>query len=252
MRRFFVPPGSVRGREVTLGGEIAHRLGRVLRLKPGDRVVLAEGGPREYEVELTSVSARSVVGVIVGELAAPPEPGLELVLHQSLIRAQHFELVLEKGTEVGVSRFVPVVSGRSQVRLGEDTGRAERWRRIVVEAAEQCGRGRPPAVDAPRPIEEALRESPGLRVLPWEGPAVGAVREPPLPGLGAHLRGQPERPRTVSLFIGPEGGFQAEEVQLARQAGAALVSLGPRILRSETAGIVAAVLVMEALGEMGG
>lgn len=244
MRRFFVPPGSIVGRDVALGPELAHRLGRVLRLKPGDRVLLAEGGNREHEVELTAVSARSVAGVVVGERAAPSEPSLELVLYQSLIRANRFDLVLEKGTEVGVSRFVPVASGRSQVRPEPDTARAERWRRIVTEAAEQCGRGRVPAVDAPLPLADALRAAPGLRLLPWEGEQVQ--------GLGAFLRSLPQRPRTVSLFIGPEGGFEPAEVQLARRQGAALVSLGPRILRSETAGIVAAALVMHELGELGG
>ncbi len=251
MRRFFVPPGSVRGREVSLGSEIAHRLGRVLRLKQGDRVILSDGGAREYEVELTTLSGRSAVGVVVAERPAPPEPALELVLYQSLIRANRFELVLEKGTEVGVARFVPVVSGRSQVRPERDTARLDRWRRIASEAAEQSGRGRLPAVDVPVPLAGALSSAPGLRLLPWEG-AVGASLAAPLPGLGACLRAQPQRPHTVSLFIGPEGGFEPEEVEAARRAGCALVSLGPRTLRSETAGIVAAALVMHELGEMGG
>ncbi|MBI2912523.1 MAG: 16S rRNA (uracil(1498)-N(3))-methyltransferase [Chloroflexi bacterium] len=261
VRRFFVPTGTVRARNVTLGPHMAHRLGRVLRLKRGDRIVLAEGRPREYEVQLTGVSANSVTGVVVGELEAPPEPAVELALYQSLIRVNRFDLVLEKGTEIGVCRFVPVISARSQVRPDEpvlseadgakgEPGRAERWRRIVTEAAEQCGRGRVPAVDAPLPLAQALASSPGLRIVPWEGGAVGAVREPPLPGLGAYLRGLSSPPRTVSLFIGPEGGFEPEEVELARRHGAALVSLGPRILRSETAGIVAAALVLHELGEM--
>src|SRR3990170_5028737 len=98
---------------------MAHRLGRVLRLKRGDRVILAEGGPREYEVQLTAVSAHGVTAVVTGEMEAPPEPAVRLVLYQSLIRPNRFDLVLEKGTEIGVSRFVPVVSARSQVRPEE-------------------------------------------------------------------------------------------------------------------------------------
>ena len=244
MRRFFVPPGTVRGRDVALGAELAHRLGRVLRLKPGDRIVLADGGAVEYEVELRSLSARAATGVVVGQRAAPPEPCPELVLYQSLIRGPRFELVLEKGTEVGVSRFVPVVSGRSQVRPAGEPGRLERWRRIVVEAAEQCGRGKPPVVDAPLPLAQALRDdTASVRIMPWEGER--------LRGLGVYLRGLKERPQRVGLFIGPEGGWGPEEVAAARRAGVVLVSLGPRILRSETAGIVAAALVMHELGEMG-
>jgi len=248
MRRFFVPPGSLpaggQGREVSLGGELAHRLARVLRLAPGDRVVLADGSGREFEVELTAVSQRSVSAVVVAEAVAPPEPALELVLYQSLIRGQRFELVLEKGTELGVSRFVPLVSERSQVRPERESGRAERWRRIVLEAAEQCGRGRPPTVEPPSSLSEALAAAPGLRLLPWEGERAQ--------GLRSLLRGPGERPAAVSLFIGPEGGFSQEEVEVARKHGAAVVTLGRRILRSETAGIVAAALVMHELGELGG
>ncbi len=247
MRRFFVAPGSLPagahpGREVSLGAGLAHRLGRVLRLKPGDRVVLAGGG-RDLEVELTAVSPRSVSAAVVAEVASPPEPAIELVLYQSLIRAQRFDLVLEKGTELGVSRFVPLVSERSQGRPERESGRIERWRRIVLEAAEQCGRGRAPEVGKPSSLAEALAGAPGLRLLPWEGERAQ--------GLRSVLRGLSEKPAAVSLFIGPEGGFSEGEVGLARKHGAATVSLGRRILRSETAGIVAAAVVMHEVGELG-
>jgi len=247
LRRFFVPAGALRARNVTLGPEQAHRLSRVLRLRRGDRVVLTSGGRREYEVQLTGVSAHAVTGVIVGELEAPPEPEVTLALYQSLIRANRFDLVLEKGTEIGVARFVPVIAARSQVQSEEPSAaRTERWNRLVVEAAEQSGRGRLPAVDAPLPFADAIGQGGGLRVLPWEEMATGG------PGLGSYLRGLRERPRQVSLYIGPEGGFQPDEIELARREGVALVTLGRRILRSETAGIVAAALVLDALGEMGG
>jgi 16S rRNA (uracil1498-N3)-methyltransferase len=244
MRRFFVPPGIVAGREVALPPELARRLAKVLRLQRGDRVILADGGGRDYEVELKEVSARAASAFVVGERPSPPEPSLELVLYQSLVRPQRFELVLEKGTEIGVSRFVPLLSGRAQVRTASGGQRAERWRRIVTEAAEQCGRGRVPAVDPPLPFEEAAHSAPGLRLIPWEGERSQ--------GLRSYLRALDERPATVSLLIGPEGGFAEEEVELACGAGCVPVSLGSRILRSETAGIVAAALVMHELGEMGG
>lgn len=240
MRRFFVPPGTVTGREVVLPPELARRLARVLRLQRGDHVVLADGGGRDYEVELKDVGARAASAVVLDERPSPPEPSLELVLYQSLVRPQRFELALEKGTEIGVSRFVPVLSGRAQVRTRAGSQRTERWRRIVTEAAEQCGRGRVPAVDSPVAFDDAVQSAPGLRLIPWEG-------ERGL-GLGSYLRALEERPSTVSVIIGPEGGFAEEEVELARRAGCIAVSLGPRILRSETAGIVAAALVMHELG----
>jgi len=151
--------------------------------------------------------------------------------------------VLEKGTELGVSRFVPLVSGRAQVKTEGGSQRAERWRRIVTEAAEQCGRGRVPAVDPPLAFREAVRTAPGLRLLPWEGERSQ--------GLRTYLHSVKPKPAIVSVLIGPEGGFSAEEAALAREAGCLAVSLGPRILRSETAGIVAAALVMHEFGEMG-
>lgn len=251
MRRFFVPPGTVAGPHITLGDELAHRLGRVLRLRPGDRLVLADGR-HDYEVEVTAVSGRSLSLRVVGQRPPPPEPGVELILYQALIRANRFELVLEKGTEVGVSRFVPVISSRSQVRLEGESARMERWRRILREAAEQCGRAHPPEIEPPQPFEEAMASASGLILLPWEGLAQGRPGELRGQGLGLFLRGLPRPPAAVSLFIGPEGGFDPREVELARRRGAVLISLGPRILRSETAGIVVAALVLHELGEMGG
>jgi 16S rRNA (uracil1498-N3)-methyltransferase len=243
VRRFFVPPGIIAGREVALPPELAHRLARVLRLQRGDHVVLADGEGRDYEVELQDVGARRASALVVAERPSPPEPSLTLVLYQSLVRAQRFELVLEKGTEIGVSRFVPLLSGRAEVRTRAGSQRADRWQRIVTEAAEQCGRGRVPALDPPAPFEGAMRTAPGLRLIPWEGERSQ--------GLRSYLRALDGRPDAVSLFIGPEGGFAEDEVEVARAAGCVPVSLGPRILRSETAGIVAAALVMHELGEMG-
>lgn len=245
LRRFYVPRGSLRARNVTLGPPLAHRLGRVLRLKRGDRIVLFDGGPREYEVQLTGVSANAVTAVVVGERPAPPEPGARLTLYQALVRANRFDLVLEKGTEIGVSRFVPLLTARGRFQNEHEASalRAERWRRIVTEAAEQSGRGRVPEVAAPLALEEALPQARGLKLLPWE-------REEAR-GLTEYVRSLAGRPREVSLFIGPEGGFEDDEVAMAVASGVVTVSLGPRILRSETAGIVAAALVLDALGEMG-
>lgn len=242
MRRFFVPEGVLGGESVSLPAELSRRLAAVLRLKRGDRVVLADGGEREYKVELTSISARSVEADVVAELAPPPEPAVALALYQSLVRPQRFELVLEKGTELGVARFVPLLSDRVQVKTEGGSQRAERWRRIVTEAAEQCGRGRVPAVEEPQRFAEAVRGAAGLRLLPWEGERKR--------GLRSVLRALNPKPGEVSLLIGPEGGLAEDEVAAAVAAGWTTVSLGRRVLRSETAGIVAAALVMHELGEL--
>ncbi len=246
LRRFFVPRGSVRARNVTLGPEMAHRLGRVLRLKRGDHIVLSEGGRRDFEAQITGVSGQALTAVVVGERDAPHEPVVGITLYQSLIRQNRFDLVLEKGTELGVSRFVPMIAARCQVHgeNGEPSpAKAERWARLVLEAAEQCGRGRLPEVGAPTSFEEAVRSAHGLKLLPYES-ARGV-------GLTEYLRGLDRRPAEVSLFIGPEGGFEPAEIELAQAVGAVVVTMGPRVLRSETAGIVASALILDALREMG-
>jgi len=240
MRRFFVPEGTLHGSDVTLSGDLAHRLARVLRMKRGDSVILSEGGDVEYEVELTSVSTSTISGVVLNQRESPAEPTVELVLYQGLIRPNRFDFVLEKGTEVGVSRFVPIVSERSQIPdQAASDNRMDRWRRLIVEAAEQSGRGRPPELTAPLSLDQALRTATGLRLLPWEGER--------LQPLGAYIQTLDNHPAIVSLFIGPEGGFDRSEVDLARSEGCTVVTLGPRILRSETAGIVASALVLDAL-----
>ena len=237
-RRFFVPAGTLRARNITLSGGLARRLARVLRLRRGDRVVLTEGGEREFEVELTGVSANAVTGVVIGDRLSPPEPSIAVVLYQSLIRPNRFDIALEKGTELGVARFVPVINARSQIDEAS-RGRTERWQRLVVEAAEQCGRGRLPAIDPPLPFGEALASAPGLLLVPYEAERANRLAD--------YLRALPQRPQTVSLFIGPEGGYTGEEITLARGAGAVLVTLGRQVLRSETAGVVAAAIVLHTL-----
>lgn len=242
LRRFFVPPETLQGQDVAITGELAHRLARVLRYRRGDRLVLTSGGPREYIVRLDGVSASAVLGVVEGDRPGPPEPAVEVVLYQALIRPKRFDFALEKGTEAGVARFVPVICARTQGHGDEPAARrADRWQRVIVEAAEQCGRGRLPTVADPLPFAGAVAAAPGLRVVPWE--------EERSQKLGAYLRSLPARPDAVSIFIGPEGGYTEEEVALARAAGAALVTLGQRVMRSETAAVIACGIVLHELDD---
>jgi 16S rRNA (uracil1498-N3)-methyltransferase len=247
--RFFVPRDAFSGDEVRLEGDLARRLSRVLRLEAGAAVVLLDGSGLEYETRLDVVGPHGVTGTVVGRRPGRPEPRVRLVLYQSLVKGERFDWVLEKGTELGVAAFVPLLSRRNVVRAASKRpARSERWRRVVREAAEQSGRCVLPEVLPAEGLEEALSEAADLRLLPWE--------EEKAAGLAAALRrARPaleavERP-TVAVLIGPEGGFAAEEVAVARAAGAQVVSLGRRILRSETAGIVAAAAVLYELGELG-
>jgi 16S rRNA (uracil1498-N3)-methyltransferase len=250
--RFFVDPDRLHGESVELDGPLAHQMARVLRLRGGDRVVLLDGSGREREVELVTVTPGRVRGVVRETRPSRGEPRLAVALYQALVPREKLELVIQKGTEVGVTAFVPIACERSLVPRGDGTDprRLERWRRIAREAAEQSRRGRVPEVRAPRRFLDALDEATagGPTLVAWEGErarsAQTALRE---------LLGAPSADRDrgrLSVFIGPEGGFAPSEIAAARERGAATVSLGPRILRTETAGPVLAALALYQAGDL--
>jgi len=221
----------------------------VLRLKPGDRVILLDNSGWEYQVELGEVSRERVAGRILQKSLAASEPRTKITLYQSLLRARAFETVLQKCTEVGVVAFVPVVAARCIISSLEGIGerKLERWRRIILEAAEQSRRGRlpvlRPALLLPQAWEEASRG--GLTVVPWEEAG------PPDKSLHSLLRETEPTPFSINLFIGPEGGFTPQEIEQGQRYGAIPVTLGPRIVRAETAGLVAAAAILYELGDMG-
>lgn len=247
-KRLYVGAGALDAGRIELADATAHRLKNVLRVRAGDELVLFDGAGTDALVRVDEASSRAVVVAVLERYASPREPATRVHLYQSITKGERFEWLLEKGTELGVARFVPLIAARSVVRTAADANRFERWRRIVVEAAEQSGRGAVPDVDPPQEFEAAVRDAPGVRLLPYErageaAPDIQAALTSEIDALFA-LAG-------VSVFIGPEGGFEDREVELAQSSGAAVVTMGQRVLRSETAGLVATTLVMQALGELG-
>jgi 16S rRNA (uracil1498-N3)-methyltransferase len=242
---FFVPASSIDGEQVRLSAEQAHQVSHVLRLKPGDVIVVLDDSGVEYDVTLTSVGPRETVGQVTDKHPASGEPTTQLTLFQSLLAREKFEWVLQKGTEVGVARFVPVLTERSIVRDKRiEENKLNRWRHIVTEAAEQSHRGRIPKLDQTVAFDEAIRQSAGfdrcLIAVPFHKAAL----------LRDALRSS-KKDLSVALMIGPEGGFTQEEVAAACERGAVPICLGPRVLRTETAAVVAAALILYELGEMG-
>jgi 16S rRNA (uracil1498-N3)-methyltransferase len=240
LHRFFLPPGAVHGTSVTFPAAPSRQIERILRLKAGDRVVALDGSGIEHVVVLEAVG-RTTAGVIEVTRRNEAEPTTRLTLYQGLLKGTKLELVLQKCTELGVSRFVPIVTTRA-VPAGPRNARLERFEAIVREAAEQSGRGRIPEIGTtlslPEAIEAACAAGPAL--FCWEN--------------GSDVRLQdavssPER-RPVGLFVGPEGGFTVEEAEVARRCGANIVTLGRRILRAETAAIVASALCLATYGEL--
>jgi 16S rRNA (uracil1498-N3)-methyltransferase len=242
MHRFFVSPGAVQGRVATLVGDQARQVRRVLRMQPGDGAVLLDGSGAAYDVVLAAYDQDAARFEITGKQAAGGEPGLHIALYQAVLKGERFDWALQKGVEVGVSRFVPVMCERSVAEAGGH--KHERWQRIIREAAEQSGRGVLPDLRPVQPFRDAVRaQSAELRLIAWEGERAF--------GLRAALAGCNLEPGVrIQVFIGPEGGFTDEEIELARQYAVQPVTLGPRVLRAETAGPVAVALILYAAGEI--
>lgn len=245
--RFFLEQAYGVGDEAALSATDSRHLSRVLRVRPGDEITVVSAN-RVYNAEILTVGDEVQVR-LADELAAYTEAPLELVLLQGLAKGERMEIVIQKAVELGVSRIVPVACERSVVRLAGDKAAAKqaRWQKIADAAAKQCGRTMLPEIALPMSMRDAIASLPeACRVImPWEeadGDGVGCT-------MAAALR--EAAPASAAVIIGPEGGLTAEEAALAEAAGARLVTLGKRILRTETAAIVALALVMHAWGDLG-
>ncbi len=241
---FFVPESSIEGAQVRLSAEQAHQISHVLRLKPGDAIVVLDDSGAQYDVTLTSIAPREAVGQVMNKYQAGGEPATQLTLFQSLLVREKFEWVLQKGTEVGVARFVPVLTERSIVRDKRiEESKRNRWRHIMTEAAEQSHRGRIPQLEQAVTFDEAIRQSADFdRCLIAALSHKAVLLRDALQGI--------KKGGSVALMIGPEGGFTPEEMAAACERGAVPMSLGPRVLRTETAAVVAAALILYERGDM--
>ena len=239
LNRFFVSPESIRGAEVRISGNAAHQVKNVLRLRAGDRILVLDDTGAERTVELHSVESGIITGSVIGTTLSTAEPRTFVCLYQAVLKARKLEWVLQKGTELGVSEFIPVVCDRSIVGHVQDVdGRQARWGTILREAAEQSRRGRLPCLLPATMFAQACQraaETTKLNLILWEEERATSLKA----ALTAFRQGHTDV-RSVGLFVGPEGGFTAEEVELAQQYGLHPVGLGPRILRAETAGLAAA------------
>ena len=218
-----------------LEGDAAHYLARVLRATTGQPVVLFNGDGADYASEICSMARDRVELRVLSRLPARSESPLRITLVQGLSRGERMDLILQKATELGVAAIQPVFTARSEVRLKPDRlqRRMEHWRRVIVTACEQSGRARVPTLVDPVDVRVwAQREATGVRILLHPGGDQQLARLQPG---GA-----------VELLIGPEGGLEDQELETLQHLGIKPVSLGPRILRTETAG-PAAIAVLQAV-----
>ncbi|WP_018131860.1 16S rRNA (uracil(1498)-N(3))-methyltransferase [Effusibacillus pohliae] len=270
MQRYFVSPEAIEAGQVRITGDDVKHITRVLRLQPGAEVICADGLGRSYRVRLTEFASGQVVGEIVETLAEKVEPEVKLTLVQGLPKSDKMDLIVQKGTELGIACFVPVETERTIVQYDakKESKRRERWQRIAKEAAEQAHRLVIPHIADVVSLRQWLAEqaaSHDLILLAYEGQsgvglrsalntftAGGASEQQDVDDRRVIGGDTPRLPRSVALLIGPEGGFAPQEVALAEEHGARIITLGPRILRTETAGLVAAAIILYHFGQMGG
>lgn len=246
MHRFFVSPAHISGDAVTFPRDLSRQISRVLRMSPGDEVIALDDTGREYTVTLSELSATHAEGRITGKRRGLGEPAIHLTLCLAMISPERFEWALQKCTELGVSHFVPVVTRRTTRRYTNiSANRRERWRRVIREAAEQSRRSRLPTLDDPQTLEETLKSAPRPVLMAWEAETVQSLKS----SLG-RWTGDTADLGTLSIFVGPEGGFDPEEVEMARKRDVEMIGLGRRILRSETAAIALTTAAMHEIGEM--
>jgi 16S rRNA (uracil1498-N3)-methyltransferase len=242
MRRFFFDPLSRKGDTLFLPEEESRHVAKVLRLSVGSEVELLDGQGTIYRATIVAVG-RQVQARIVGVVATGDGAGKTLWVGQGILKGEKMDTVVQKCTELGVSRFSPFQSSRCQGKAdpAQNRKRHERWQRIGLAACKQCLRPQLMQLDAPVDLADLLRDTQApLRLLFWEEEAV------------LHLQDIPALPaaQSVALLLGPEGGFSREEVDLARQFGWLTVSLGERILRAETATLTAVAIVQFLIGNL--
>lgn len=253
MQRYFVDPASFDAGSVIIGGEDARHITRVMRGKPGDKLIVSDGVSKEALAEIAALGDGEVRADVLEWLDMTGEARLRLTVAQSLPKGDKLETVIQKCTEIGAAAFVPFVSARTIVQYDErkEGKRLERWRKIAKEAAEQAHRSRVPEVRSPLTWKELLKSFAGYDAVYFcyekeEGLQLRSAAAPWLAGLGQ------DAGASVLIVVGPEGGFTEAENAEAEGAGAIPVGLGRRILRCETAGMVATACLLYESGEMGG
>ncbi len=256
MPQFLVAPEDVGHGAFALKGPEAFHVVKVMRLAIGAELELFDGkGGRFLGVIETIGADGSVGGKVTKTVQADETRNSKLDLYLGLLKASHWDEALDQCVQLGVAAIVPLLTPRTVVLLHEVDrvkSKAERWSRLVMAAAKQCGRADLPPVREPVQFRDAIRalKDKGLVLLAWEGMKGSTAADALGPAVRAAKEKSGEAPLLVSLFIGPEGGFSDEEVELARAEGAVVFGLGPRILRAETAAAAAAAVVQYELGAL--
>lgn len=246
MAKFFVDPEYIKEGEIHIKGGDVNHIKNVLRLPIGKEITISDRQSHEYQCIIKDINAEVVTAEIVEVKENNTEPLVDTILFQSLIKGEKMEWVIQKSVEIGVTRIIPITTHRCVVKLESDKktkSKIERWQKIAESAAKQSKRGIIPEVENPMTIKEAIMYSKAhlnKSCIPYELEQSSSLKD--------FLKASPVD--TLGIFIGPEGGFTEEEVAFAIENEVKPVTLGRRILRSETAGLVTLANVMYEMGDV--
>ena len=240
MPKYFTLPENIKGNEIQLDEETSLHLSRVLRCSVGDKITVGDGSDIDYDCEITEITKRCVTAKILDKHLNLNEPSVKITLYQGLPKGDKAELIIQKCVEIGVCEIIPVKTERSVVNWDKKADKkVERWNKIARSAAEQCGRGKIPAVGDIMTFKDAVLDSKKCsgRLIPYENEQENGLKQ-----FCDSFKGD-----SIAVFIGPEGGFAPNEIEFAKQNGILPITLGKRILRTETAGLVTAVILLHRL-----
>lgn len=246
MHRFFIEPEDIEGNIGRIKGSDAHHLNKVLRLNPGDEIMLCNGRGLDFRSVIQTVEKEEILVEILDSRPNATEPNVRVSLFQGIPKSSKMELIIQKCVELGIYELIPIQTLRcvAKINEGKDSEKKTlRWQRIAEEAAKQSRRGIIPMVSSPISFNHAVMYSKAdVKLIFWEEENTKSLRK-----ILEELNFKPE---TVAMIIGPEGGLEKSEVELAEKHGWISVSLGSRILRTETAGMAALTAIMYHLEEL--
>lgn len=246
MHRFFAERDNITETDIVIVGEDVRHIKNVLRLELGEKIEVSDKEGTDYICEISDVSKESVECNVIESFKSKGEAPIEIVLFQGLPKSTKMELIIQKATELGVREIVPLVTERCIVKINDrkkEDKKIERWSKIAEEAAKQSKRGFVPAISPIMSFKEAIAHlaDEEMVVVPYENED----------NLGLKSVLKDSSAMKVNIVIGPEGGFEQSEIEALKDIDSHIVTLGPRILRTETAGFTASIIVQYELGDLG-
>lgn len=249
MHKFFTAKENFSEDKAKILGDDVKHLYKVLRLNEGDNIVLNNCIGEEFLGKINTITKTEVIVDIEEKLEINNESDVKIYLFQGLPKSQKMDLIVQKGTELGILEFIPTITERVDIKLKGDFKKLDRLNRIALEAAKQSKRTIIPKVSNPINFNEAIErlKEMDLILVPYENQEGFGIKN-----LMSNLKEEKNNIKTIGILVGPEGGFEYSEIEKLKENGAQIITLGKRILRTETAGFVCASLINYELGDLGG